>query len=54
MLAVLADTPEEEVYTVAGKDRLQKRLTAAINRVLTETEGFGGIDAVYFKSFLVQ
>ena len=54
MLAVLADTPEEEVYTVEGKDRLQKRLTAAINRVLTETEGFGGIDAVYFKSFLVQ
>ena len=54
MLAVLADTPEEEVFTIAGKDRLQKRLTAAINRVLTETEGFGGIDAVYFKSFLVQ
>lgn len=54
MLAVLADTPEEDVYTVDGKERLQKRLAAAINRVLTDTEGFGGIDAVYFKSFLVQ
>jgi len=54
MLAVLADTPEEDVYTVEGKDRLQKRLTAAINKVLTETEGFGGVDAVYFKTFLVQ
>jgi flagellar FliL protein len=54
MLAVLADTPEEDVYTMEGKDRLQKRLTAAINKVLTETEGFGGVDAVYFKSFLVQ
>lgn len=54
MLAVLADTPEQDVYSVEGKDRLQKRLTAAINKVLTETEGFGGIDAVYFKSFLVQ
>lgn len=54
MLAVLADTPEEDVYSVEGKDRLQKRLTAAINKVLTETEGFGGIDAVYFKTFLVQ
>lgn len=54
MLAVLADTPEEDVYSVDGKERLQKRLTAAINKVLTETEGFGGIDAVYFKSFLVQ
>lgn len=54
MLAVLADTPEEDVYSVEGKGRLQKRLTDAINKVLHETEGFGGIDAVYFKSFLVQ
>jgi len=54
MLKVLADTPEEEVSTVEGKEKLQKRLTDAINHVLTEEEGFGGIDAVYFKSFLVQ
>ena len=54
MLAVLAETPEEDAYTVEGKQRLQKRLTAAINQVLTETEGFGGVDAVYFKAFLVQ
>jgi flagellar FliL protein len=54
MLAVLADTPEEDVYAIEGKERLQKRLTAAINKVLTDTEGFGGVDAVYFKSFLVQ
>ena len=54
MLEVLADTPEEDIYTIEGKDRLQKRLTAAINKVLTETEGFGGVDAVYFRSMLVQ
>ena len=54
MLEVLADTPEEDINTIAGKDRLQKRLTAAINKVLTEEEGFGGVDAVYFKTFLVQ
>ena len=54
LLAVLAETPEEDAYTVEGKQRLQKRLAAAINQVLTQTEGFGGIDAVYFKSFLVQ
>jgi flagellar FliL protein len=54
MLEVLADTPEEDVTTVEGKDRLQKRLTGAINKVLTQTEGFGGVDAVYFKSFLIQ
>lgn len=54
ILAELADTPEEDVYSIEGKERLQKRLTAAANRVLTEREGFGGIDAIYFESFLVQ
>ena len=54
IIAVLADTPELEVQTVEGKERLQKRLTATINKVLTEDEGFGGVDAVYFKTFIVQ
>lgn len=54
MLVVLADTPEEEAFSPEGKKRLQARLTETINRVLTEREGFGGVDAVYFKSFLVQ
>ena len=54
ILVELANTPEDDVYTVEGKERLQKRLAAAINRVLIETEGFGGVDAVYFRGFLVQ
>jgi flagellar FliL protein len=54
ILVVLADTPEEDVYSPEGKQRLQKRLAGAINQVLIKTEGFGGVDAVYFKSFLVQ
>lgn len=54
ILTVLADTPEEEIMTQEGKDRLQKRLTAGINEVLTEAEGFGGVDNVYFRSLLVQ
>ncbi|WP_309622748.1 flagellar basal body-associated FliL family protein [Novosphingobium sp.] len=54
ILVVLADTPEEDAFTPEGKDHLQKRLTAAINKVLSDTEGFGGVDQVYFKSFLVQ
>lgn len=54
VLIAIADTPEGEVYSPEGKGRLQKRLTAAINKVLTDTEGFGGVDAVYFKSFIVQ
>jgi flagellar FliL protein len=54
ILGVLADTPEEDVQLPDGKDKLQKRLTAAINKVLTSNEGFGGVDAVYFKTFIVQ
>lgn len=54
ILTVLADTPEEQVYSVEGKARLQARLTKTINDVLTEREGFGGVDDVYFLGFLVQ
>jgi len=54
LLNVLADTPEEDIGSLEGKERLQKRLTKAINDVLTKEEGFGGVDEVYFKSFLVQ
>ena len=54
ILAQLAATPEAEVYDVAGKARLARRLTDAINAVLEENEGFGGIDAVHFRGFLVQ
>ncbi|PKP89481.1 MAG: flagellar basal body-associated protein FliL, partial [Alphaproteobacteria bacterium HGW-Alphaproteobacteria-15] len=54
ILTQLAATPEAEVYDVAGKERLAKRLTQAINDVLEENEGFGGIDAVHFRGFLVQ
>jgi flagellar FliL protein len=54
ILAQLAATPEAEVYDVEGKKRLSARLTKAINAVLEENEGFGGIEAVHFRGFLVQ
>lgn len=54
MLGVLADTPDTDVQTIEGKEKLSKRLTAAINQVLVKEEGFGGVDDVYFKTFLVQ
>ncbi|MEE4152925.1 MAG: flagellar basal body-associated FliL family protein [Erythrobacter sp.] len=54
ILAQLAATPEADVYDVEGRDKLGARLTGAINAVLEENEGFGGIDSVHFKGFLVQ
>jgi flagellar FliL protein len=54
ILAQLAATTEAEVYDVDGKKRLGARLTKAVNAVLEENEGFGGIDAVHFRGFVVQ
>lgn len=54
VLTVLADTSEEAITTIEGKERLQKRLTASINKVLTAEEGFGGIDDVFFRNFIIQ
>ncbi|WP_120077706.1 flagellar basal body-associated FliL family protein [Aurantiacibacter odishensis] len=54
ILVELANTREDDVFTVEGKEDLKKRLAAAINRVLEEEEGFGGVDAVHFRTFLVQ
>ncbi|QQN75506.1 flagellar basal body-associated protein FliL [Croceicoccus sp. YJ47] len=54
LLAELADTPEDDAYSQEGKARLQKRMTDAINEVLVRTEGFGGVDAVYFREYIVQ
>jgi len=54
VLMTLGDTPEEQVFTSAGKEQLQKRLAKAINDVLEQKEGFGGVSNVYFTNFVVQ
>ncbi|MCB2060611.1 MAG: flagellar basal body-associated FliL family protein [Novosphingobium sp.] len=54
LLGVIADTTEDEVYTLEGKQRLQKRMTDAINKVLEKNEGFGGVDNVFFTTFIIQ
>ncbi|GMM93561.1 flagellar basal body-associated FliL family protein [Qipengyuania sp. MTN3-11] len=54
ILAELAATSEEELASIRGKEELQLRLTKAINEALEEREGFGGVDSVYFRSFIVQ
>jgi len=54
LLVEIANTDEADVLSPEGKARLQKRLTAAINAVLEANEGFGGVDNVHFRSFIVQ
>ncbi|WP_210357516.1 flagellar basal body-associated FliL family protein [Sphingomonas beigongshangi] len=54
VLLTLGDTPEDQIFTSEGKQQLQGRLAKAINAVLEQKEGFGGISNVYFTSFVVQ
>lgn len=54
ILMTLGDTTEEQVYTTEGKRQLQVRLVRAINGVLKQKEGFGGVSNVYFTNFVVQ
>lgn len=54
ILVQLAATPEQDLYSVEGKEALAGRLTDAINAVLEENEGFGGVEDVHFKGLLVQ
>lgn len=54
ILMALGETSEEQVFTAEGKAQIQKRLVDAINGVLKEKEGFGGVSNVYFTNFIVQ
>jgi flagellar FliL protein len=54
VLEVLATQTADALNTPQGKAELRKQLKAAINRVLQRREGFGGVDDVYFTSFIIQ
>ncbi|MES2444455.1 MAG: flagellar basal body-associated FliL family protein [Pseudomonadota bacterium] len=54
VLMALGETSEEQVFTAEGKTQIQKRLVDAINAVLKEKSGFGGVGNVYFTNFIVQ
>ncbi|MEL7318397.1 MAG: flagellar basal body-associated FliL family protein, partial [Pseudomonadota bacterium] len=54
ILVQLAATQEADLFDSDGRTKLKERLANAINAELEEKEGFGGVDAVHFKGFLVQ
>lgn len=54
VLATLANQDAMVLETPEGKVQLQSHLTDAINKVLVDKTGYGGIDNVYFTSFIVQ
>lgn len=54
VLMVLSEQDPAVLATAQGKQLLQRELARAINTVLREKEGFGGIDNVYFNSLVIQ
>ncbi|MBO9375254.1 flagellar basal body protein FliL [Sphingomonas histidinilytica] len=54
ILMVMAQQDSFTISTPEGKVKLQKDLKTAINDVLRQRTGFGGIDNVYFTSMVVQ
>lgn len=54
ILLTLADQEAEILSTPDGKKMLQKKLKIAINDVLKQKTGFGGIDDVYFTTFIIS
>ena len=54
ILMTLSEADPVEITSLRGKEALKNQLKNAINNVLTNREGFGGIDDVYFTSFVTQ
>ncbi len=54
LLMTISQQDSFAMSTPEGKLALQKALKDAMNKVLREQSGFGGIDNVYFTSLVVQ
>ena len=54
IMLALSEADPIDITTFRGKEALKEALRNAINSVLTNREGFGGIDDVYFTSFVTQ
>ena len=54
VLGVVSEYSVEQVEGKVGRDELAESIKDAINQRLEELEGFGGVEGVYFTSFVLQ
>ena len=54
MLAVISSFTETQIEGEDGRTQLALALMDAINARLTQLEGFGGVEDVFFSSFVLQ
>ena len=54
ILGAVSEFAVEEIEGKTGRDDLSARIKDAINVKLEELEGFGGVEGVFFTSFVLQ
>lgn len=54
ILAVMSNFSEEDIAGAAGRDALANAIKDTVNERLMQLEGFGGIEDVFFTSFVLQ
>ena len=54
VLAVISSFSEEEIIGKEGRDALADAIKDALNERLLELEGFGGVEYVFFSTFVLQ
>ena len=54
ILGVVSEFTVEQVEGKTGRDQLADSIKDAINVRLEELEGFGGVEGVFFTSFVLQ
>jgi len=54
VLGVVSEFSIEDVEGKPGRDALAENIQVAINKKLEDLEGFGGVEGVFFTSFVLQ
>ena len=54
VLGVVSEFSIEDVEGKPGRDALAENIRVAINKKLEDLEGFGGVEGVFFTSFVLQ
>ena len=54
ILGAVSEFSVEEIEGKEGRDNLSSNIQAAINTKLEELEGFGGVEGMFFTSFVLQ
>ena len=54
VLGVISEHASEDIEGEEGRDTLPENIRLALNKKLEDLEGFGGVEGVFFTSFVLQ